>query len=270
MGRARFALESVKITERVSAKFRWLSFLAAWAVVGIHSGTSRWTSRPDWSDGVQAQIIGLFGFAVPLFFMISGYLLVYSYEKYGFIKLIRLKVKSLYVPCVLWMVLSEVLIIPIKLYCGEDVSAWTYLYAPLLVYENFSISFHLWYVRALLVVFLFSPIIWWLISTKARLCFSLVIIVGSLFLPSCVFHIGPYSVQYAKITVSSVLLGACLARLRNEERFGRIAVVISGLTLGVLLIMGFKLQAVPYKLVFAVLVWFGYDVLSDKVKIQEL
>ena len=58
------------MSEYLSNKFRWLSLLATWAVVGIHSGVGcdRSTRLTDTVACVQSMFTDLFRFAVPLFF----------------------------------------------------------------------------------------------------------------------------------------------------------------------------------------------------------
>lgn len=59
---------------RLSNKLKWMSFLATWAVVCIHSRTDRWApGADDWARSAQSAVADLFHFAVPLFFVISGF-----------------------------------------------------------------------------------------------------------------------------------------------------------------------------------------------------
>ena len=63
----------------LSNKFKWLSFVATWAVVGIHAWNGKWVAEVDWATRVEDLIP--FDFAVPLFFVISGFFFVSSYDK---------------------------------------------------------------------------------------------------------------------------------------------------------------------------------------------
>lgn len=90
------------MTEWLSNKFRWLSLIATWAVVCIHSRTDRWSvGVEDYATRIESHIADIFHFAVPLFLVVSGYMFVHSYEKYGWGGLLRRKFKSLYVPMVI-------------------------------------------------------------------------------------------------------------------------------------------------------------------------
>ena len=63
------------MTDYISNKFRWLSMIATWAVVCIHSRTDRWAiGANDYAAKIESHIADLFCFAVPLFFVISGYM----------------------------------------------------------------------------------------------------------------------------------------------------------------------------------------------------
>ena len=110
------------MTEYLSNKFRWLSLVATWAVVCIHSRTDRWAvGVEDYATKVEASIADLFHFAVPLFFVISGYMFVNSFKKHGWLLLLKRKVRSLYIPMVLWCIVCLALCLPIKIYSGKDV-----------------------------------------------------------------------------------------------------------------------------------------------------
>ena len=70
------------MNEWLSNKFKWLSFVATWAVVCIHSRNGQWVSNvEDWATRLQDFIMPAFNFAVPLFFAISGFFFVSSYDK---------------------------------------------------------------------------------------------------------------------------------------------------------------------------------------------
>ena len=73
------------MSEWLSNKFKWLSFVATWVVVCIHARTDRWMpNADDWANNLQVFIAPAFQFAVPLFFTISGFMFVRSYDKYTF------------------------------------------------------------------------------------------------------------------------------------------------------------------------------------------
>jgi hypothetical protein len=71
---------SVKLQkdERLSNKFRWLSLLATWSVVCIHSRTDRWAvGTDDFAVHIEQNVADIFYFDVPLF---SSYLDICSFH----------------------------------------------------------------------------------------------------------------------------------------------------------------------------------------------
>lgn len=145
--------------EYLSNKFRWLSFVATWAVVCIHSRTERWNvSANDFGNTFQFRIDDLFHFAVPLFFVISGYFFVSSYRKHGYVGMLKGKFWSLYVPLVLWSFISLILLLPIRLYAQNDVPTVLDLVTiPLMHLNSGAIQF--WYVRALIILTIALPLV---------------------------------------------------------------------------------------------------------------
>lgn len=159
----------IEMNERLSNKLKWMSFVATWAVVCIHSRTDRWApGANDFATSFQSHIADLFHFAVPLFFVISGFFFVESYEKYGWGKLVKRKSFSLYLPMVVWMVLNLVLLLPVRLYTGVDIPGVRELIGIGCLITEWTQSVHFWYVRALLIFFVLSPVVyfiarrWWL------------------------------------------------------------------------------------------------------------
>ena len=145
----------------LSNKFKWLAFVATWAVVCIHSHTNNWLPEvDDYGNSVQIACLDFFHFAVPLFFVISGYFFVNSYEKYGWGQLLRRKIRTLYVPMVIWTTLALIILLPIRLYSGNDIPDFiSFIGIPLMMTEHCR-SVHFWYVRALLVLFCLGPLLY--------------------------------------------------------------------------------------------------------------
>lgn len=158
-----------EMTPWLSNKFKWLSFIATWAVVWIHSRTDRWLpEESDWANALQVSVAPIFDFAVPLFFVISGVMFIPSYRKYGWRGLLKRKAGSLYVPAVIWTLVGMLLCFPIRLYSGNGVpDVWRFVGVPFLWVEGCE-GQHFWYVRSLLIMFALAPIVmaiarrWWL------------------------------------------------------------------------------------------------------------
>ena len=169
------------MTEYLSNKFRWLSLIATWAVVGIHSRTTAdAVGVVDFSTYIQDKLTDLFRFAVPLFFVISGFLFVDSYEKHGWLQLLKRKAKSLYLPMVLWGGIGLIMFLPIRIYIKEDIPTLSdFLKLPFLVLA--SGGGHFWYVRMLILFFAIAPVVYYVANRRwaVALCF-----VGALLIPA--------------------------------------------------------------------------------------
>ena len=152
----------------LSRKFHWMSFIATWAVVCIHSHTMRWNdAASDWANRFQMIMLNAFHFAVPLFFVISGYVFVLSWRKYRYGEFLCKKFTGLYIPAVLGSWLIMLLVMPIRIYSGNFVPSFGD-FVKVLWLDFSSGCVHLWYVRALIVAFLLAPVLyfsirkWWL------------------------------------------------------------------------------------------------------------
>lgn len=167
------------MTDRLSNKFRWLSLIATWAVVCIHSRTDRWAvGTVDFATKVEAHVANLFHFAVPLFFAFSGYMFVHSYKKYGWNNLLRRKFWSLYVPVVIWSIVGLIVCLPIRIYSHNDIpTILDCLKLPMLIFRSESV--HFWYVRALIFFALIAPVVFFIskrtwLAVAAMLCTILI------------------------------------------------------------------------------------------------
>ena len=149
----------MSMNKYLSNKFRWLAFIATGAVVCIHSRTERWNPMAnDYGNTLPVRIGDLFHFAVPLFFVISGYFFVSSYKKHGYIGMLKSKFWSLYVPMVLWSFISLALLLPIRLYAQHDVpTVLDVVTVPLMHLNSGAIQF--WYVRALIILTIALPLV---------------------------------------------------------------------------------------------------------------
>ena len=167
--------------ERLSNKFRWLSLIATWAVVCIHSRTDRWTSgTDDFAVRIERNVADIFHFAVPLFFVISGYMFVLSYRKYGWGDLIKRKFKSLYIPMLIWSITGVIFCLPIRIFSHHNVpTILEVCKLPLMVFRSEAV--HFWYVRALIVLFLVAPLLMFVVK---RIWLCVLAMVGVPFIPA--------------------------------------------------------------------------------------
>lgn len=159
----------MNISTKQSNKIKILSFCSIIFVVWMHA---YYLESERWPIIYFAQkFVALFAdFAVPLFFIISGFLFFTNFNKVGgtanfFISKIKKRMRTLILPYVIWCTLfiAEIFIIGSFIdlntdyfaYCRQG-SWWNFL---LYVYFK-PAAFHLWFVRDLFIVILCSPIIY--------------------------------------------------------------------------------------------------------------
>ena len=258
------------MSDWLSNKFRWLSLIATWAVVCIHSRTDRWAGDvEDYASRIEANIADLFHFAVPLFFVISGYMFVRSYEKYGWGGVLCRKFKSLYVPMVIWSILGLIVCLPIRIYTHHDVPTMIDLCKlPLMLFRLESV--HFWYVRALIFLFIAAPLMA-CVARNSWLAFLLII--AALLIPvdswAALVHV-PVSVMF-------FVLGALLVRVNTVVLCGEGSMRWLGFWLslvGLVLAFFFKREitnhyfSVLFEPLFMIgVLWFGYDIVDMKFRI---
>lgn len=167
------------LSQYTSEKIKNLSFVAILAVFVIHTDCKG--DKGTVSYFLQDWLHCWSNFAVPLFFIISGYLFFYNKDRLSQIKSgIRKRVKTLFVPYVIWCTLFIVQIWIASRFKSPNIDYFSILdngeilrflkrmyIAPLL-------AFHLWYVRDLLAVVAISPLVF-LCQRKRPFIFLLVI-----------------------------------------------------------------------------------------------
>lgn len=257
-----------EMTPWLSNKFKWLSLIATWAVVCIHSRTDRWVPcTTDWANTFQETVAPMFDFAVPLFFVISGYMFVSSYQKYGWGGLLKRKVGSLYIPAIIWTLVGLLICLPIRLYSGNSIpGVWRFVGAPFLWVEGCE-GQHFWYVRSLLIMFAFAPIVmfvarrWWLTVP--------VMLAATLF--TCPFANSGYFNLRLNTTVLFFVAGAFVAANMNLRDVICTKMSRGG---GVMVIIGLLLNLTPYSYLVIMgqimILWGLYDVIDSRVKIPQM
>lgn len=253
------------MSEYLSNKFRWLSLVATWSVVGIHSRTvGDATGQVDYVACIQATFTDLFRFAVPLFFVISGFLFVGSYERYGWMPLLRRKIKSLYAPMVLWGGIGLIMILPIRMWIHGDIpTVADFLKLPLMALA--AGGGHFWYVRILIIMFAMAPIVYYIArrSWAVVLCFT-----GALLIPegsaAANLHV-PVAIIFTFLGTQLAILGQ--GNITSKKRSGVLFVIcLAGLVLS--FVFRTRLTTHYFLVLFEPLfmigvVWFGYDALDN-------
>ena len=239
-------------SEYVSRKIAVLSTVATIAVVVIHSNSLEDVRNPSWAFWVGRWISSLQHWAVPFFFMVSGFFFDRFFDGKpmlaslgGFLKR---KFRSLAVPYVLWGgVFGFLTMTPLKMLVnrqhGDAILSGT-IFSANGIFETIdrvvgltggNFVGALWYVRLLLIVFLTAPL--WLCARRASKW--LVVVVGVLLILcfSAVAggggdpdgeRIGRFCIEFGGI--GWLLLGMAASAFKVEEvRITKISVIASGL-----------------------------------------
>lgn len=182
------------ISPDLSNKLTTVSFFAAVGVVLIHA-------HPPFSQAGQSDLSLLFerflsgsftSSAVPIFFVISGYLFAtktdFGQQPHWYSLTIKKRIKSLLVPYILWNIIHVLTISLVKMleniHAGRPMLLYTGLYEPLLSFGNLVRIFGLdlgkppiegvlWFVRNLLILFLISPLFMFFMKRRRTAFFFL-------------------------------------------------------------------------------------------------
>lgn len=256
------------IDSRLSNKFKWLSFVSAWAVVVIHARTDIWVKdADDYVARIQMICSDCFSFAVPVFFIISGYFFLSSYEKYGWKHLLFVKFKSLYLPALFWSCIAVLLCLPIRLYSQNDIPTLSEIAMLPLMAVFRSEASHFWYVRALIIFAIIAPLV---VFCARRVWLSILIMALSMLLPSgSVF-------SRCRIPVSLFyFLAGCVLCKSNVASFtlsrGKLFSLLICCSSGVLFLNIFKTHYFSLLLspaLWIILLWFIYDLIDETIGIK--
>ena len=257
------------IDQEFSIKVRNLSLLAIVCVVLIHSNSIFATGEPV---SVAARLADWFfyrlsAWAVPFFFMMSGFWFALKPTDFGTV--MRKKFKTLLVPYVVFLVRSAVALLPVAYLQARShgASLWSYSAFRL---DFLSIGLllpagngPLWYVRSLLILFLFAPV-WRLLYDRLPIVLLALGVLG-LVQPAIVldgwvpFRLGQSSFFFLGMFLCKyqLLQKSCQQFPYKRVLFG----VLFGLTcLSLFLTRGLQVSGpVPYVLV--AFVWIGFDFL---------
>ena len=181
---------AVSIPQKLSAKFKGVSFICALLVVLLHS----YTQAMDSTTGALHLFgwflcVGICGIAVPFFFIISGYLLAYQVDDgVPYSRLVTKRLKSLGLPYLYWCLIYTVTYVAFTIYgnhlAGRPLDTNTSLILPLTSWQNpfrlfgfdmflFPADGPLWYVRNLMLLVIASPL---LLVTMKKKATSLIIL----------------------------------------------------------------------------------------------
>ena len=156
--------------------------------------------------------------AVPMFFLISGYLLFVNYSWNKVIQKYRTRVKSLLIPYIVWNAIVFVFFYTLTHinYINKYINmtkielSWYNLYRNIIFSD---INSSMWFIRALIVLVIFSPLFFYGLNKSKKAGWVLVIIS---FVVYFFFPIGHHTSLFA---LPFFLLGGLLARHYPEKMF---------------------------------------------------
>lgn len=183
----------MEVEKRFSRKIRVLSFMAATTVVLIHSNTDGTHAAP-WNVFVQTLLSkGLARWAVPFFFLASGFwfgksttdVTLCEFIGRGYGNVLRRKFKSLFLPYVLWSVFGAIIQLPLLCFANHVAKrellhgtvlggngVWTFVDRLWGICRDAPVgNFSLWFLRSLILIFVAAPI--WI---ALRTCFPRVVL----------------------------------------------------------------------------------------------
>lgn len=131
----------MKISEYISTKLRWISFLAILCVVfghSIHGNRLVMSIAAQWH--------------VPWFYIVSGAMLSYSLERHAMVHVMKTKLRTLLLPYIMWCSVGFVVVGVVGGKTGS-VNQWFGIATPFPIGNP-----HLWYLHCL-IVFTFVAIV---------------------------------------------------------------------------------------------------------------
>lgn len=260
----------------LSNKIKNISLVLTFLVVFLHAYNLEKVNSTISINSFMQEFIsyGICTIAVPLFFMISGYLFFYKFNPtvQGWINKYKKRFKSLVIPFVIWcvgwmLVLYLVQLTPFgKVFFSNMIvknftarQLWDYTF-------KYPIPFQLWYISALIKLVIISPIIYYAVKLIGRGYAVIVIILwinGIVNFPIAFFSLGCYLALYYpeldfkikndKLMFISISFLICvITRALTMDNANNISEIL----LCIVRILGI------------LTLWFGYDILiKDKNKI---
>lgn len=262
--------------KKLSNKIKNLSLILVMLVVMGHAYNLETSSiKLSLNSFIQKfMFYGICSIAVPLFFMISGYLFFYKFNPtlQGWINKYKKRFKSLVIPfviwCVGWMLVLYIVQLTsfgqafftnmiVKKFTAKQL--WDYTF-------KYPIPFQLWYISDLIKLVIISPIIYYVVRLIGRVYAVIAIILwitGIINFPIAFFSLGCYLALYypeldfkiknAKLMFILISFFICvIGRVLTMDNVNNISEIL----LCIVRILGI------------LSLWFGYDILiKDENKI---
>lgn len=265
-----------RISSELSNKIYKMNFFLACLIVFLHSSCAGNLNADQsfylMTFKIQKFIAILADAAVPLFFMISAYLLFRNYKITNYKKMIIKRSKSLLFPYLIWSALGwgmYVLLTYIPVIARYINQERVSLAFNDIIYDIAMATYNppIWFARTLFVFVLVSPVIYYLLKKLGKYMMAIIIVV---FVLNIV-----WKAQYSGIRfwLPEYLLGAWLATtdyIENNMSKNRsqswLASVVLALLVGIMTLIGIK-DDNPiyyiYRFLSACLLWGAADIASN-------
>lgn len=259
------------ITTYLSRKIKVLSFIVIYLVLVIHSffpGTTHFSVFYFFETFLNSYFCNIF---LPLFLILSGYLFyanITEPNRETWIRKFKSRFKSLLIPYIVWNIVFLVVMITLQMipvtsvWVNSDIISkyfsGSFYYSVWLIFSN-PINFPLWFISHLIIIVVFTPLIWFLLNSKTWYIPILTIIIVSFkssialsFLFFCVGSVLSIKKVNISLTVKSYWIYVLL-----------FLTLIIG-TLISLDMMKLSRSLLFYSTLFPMLLlWFGYDKLIN-------
>lgn len=212
------------MNQYLSNKIKNISFILTILVVILHAYNIE--NNINIVSFIQSFISkGIATIAVPIFFMISGYLFFYEFEPTlnNWIKKYKKRFKTLFIPFIIWctgwmIILYIIQLIPIGKNLFTNMVLSEFSFREILKYTYiYPIPFQLWYISALIECVIISPIIYYLIKKIGPISGYILFILWILSIlkyPIALFSIGAYlsirdinlELKVSKLTYRTILI----------------------------------------------------------------
>lgn len=261
----------MKVSLYISWKLKVLSLFAIVLVIQTHSyllNMQNYVAFSYFQDFISGYLGRVFQ---PLFFVISGYLFFVNFRPTcnSFIQKYISRFRTLVIPYVFWNIMFFLFIIGLKSlpFIGRYVNGdFTYLMSMNCL-EQFDcffvqpIAFHLWFIRDLILIICFTPLIW-LLNKHVPYLFIPLLVIGDLLGIAYIGSAVPFSIG-ALFAIKNVNIDKIAIREKYLFGLGGASLVI-----GIVHTCFLSFSNYTYYLCWPLFlfIWFGYDYLYSVKK----
>lgn len=212
----------------ISNKIKNVSLFMTFFVVLLHSNNLDTTQSVVSVNSLVQNFIGqgIVRVAVPMFFLISGYLFFYNFTptmekwKYKF----KSRFHSLFIPYVIWctgwlVILYLVELLPIGRALFSDRIITDYTFKELFVNTYiYPLPYQFWYIRSLMLDVLLTPVFYYIIKSLGKKSLPILVVIWFLYPISEMFG-GVWFLQIFNYPFTIFAIGAALAINKVDLHF---------------------------------------------------